>query len=195
MTTFVPLARSKALTRAMLWGSVAVISGTVAALMLANIEWRPSPASSALVEYAIALVALPIGVTALITAGLSARWLLLTIWPAKLGLEAGPDHLVLRLGPFGTRWFDSARLNVRYPFQLSADVEDGRFGEYEAFLPEEVQRATLLPRIMHPDSEKPISPLILRYIGLPEAELAASLRPLLQHWQTVYTQHSDRSGD
>ena len=76
--------------------------------------------------------------------------------------------------------YDAVRLDVRYPFELSADTVNGSF---EAFLPQEEQIARFLPRLLHPDAREPLNQVILRFAGGREEEIAAAMRPAVEQWR------------
>ncbi len=180
LNTFIPVSRSKALTRAILWGAAALIVGAFAWLIYARVDVRPSAVAGRLVSYSIALVGIPVALSAVIGALAALRWLLLAVWPWRLGIRADDRGLMLDLGPFGAWRYDAARMDVRYPFELSTDVADRIF---EAFLPEEEQIAGLLPRITHPEAREPLNLVMLRFAGLSEADLTAALRSLIENWR------------
>ena len=177
---FWPASRSRAATRALLWAACAFLLGFAALVVYRQLYFGPSVAGSILVTYSIAIAALPLPILAVVTAVAAFRWFAFALWPGRVGIFADERELSLRFGPFGSRSFDSARLDVRYPFELSGDFEDGGF---EAFLPEEHQLASFLPRMTHPNAREGICPLILRFATGTEAEIAAALRPATQHWR------------
>lgn len=181
-----PVSRTKALTRAIAWGAPAVVCALVTVGMFGRINLAPSGLSNRLVEYCLALCTLPVAVGAAAFGVLATRWFLLAVWPGKLGVFAGPKELILRLGSFGTRRFDADRLDVKYPFELELDVSECGV---EDFLPEEEQRATLVPRITFPGVKEPIRLTILRFADLAESEIATTIRP----W--VEARRSHRSTD
>jgi len=155
--------------------------GVTSFLIYTSLHFVPSGVSNRLVDYSVALISLPIPLTALWSAFKGARWLLLSVWPAPVGVFADERTLTLRLGPFGTRSYDASRMDIRYPFELSQDDEGGGF---EAFLPEEEQQMRLLPRILHPGAREPLNRVILRFVQPSEEEAVRSLRPLLDHWRS-----------
>jgi len=106
---------------------------------------------------------------------------LLAVWPASVAVVAEVDFLTLRLGPFGTRTYDTPRLDVRYPFELSQDADGGGF---EAFLHEDEQRDKLLPRILHPAAREPLHRVILRFVKESELDTARTLRPIIDRWRS-----------
>ncbi len=177
----VPVARLRAWTRAVLWSVAACVPGVAAALILGRLDFRPTGVSNSLLEYAIGFTILPLALLAILSAVKTLRWLLLCVWLGPVGVYASADALILRLGAFGTRRYDAARLDVRYPSEFSADVDDGGF---EAFLSMEEQLAGFLPRIRHPESIEPLNVVILRYVNGSESEVAGMLRPVLDKWRT-----------
>jgi hypothetical protein len=68
---------------------------------------------------------------------------MLGAWPGPIGVLASDDVLEFRLGP-SRRRYDSARLDIRYPFELDDENGDAAF---EAHLPEEEQMRRFLPRM------------------------------------------------
>ncbi len=176
----VPLARLRALTRAVFWSVVSCAAGLAVTMIFGRLQFHPTGISNRLVDYSIAVTLLPLAPLAIFSAIRALRWLALCVWPGALGVYASEEALILRLGSFGTRRYDAARLDVRYPFELSGDIDDGAF---EAFLPQEEQLASLLPRITHPDARQPLNLVMLRYAGGSESELAHRLRPMLDKWR------------
>ncbi len=176
----IPVARSKALIRALVRGVLALALGVVTLSIYGRLNFRPSGVSNRIVDYSIAFCTLPLAAATLVSAAKALRWLLLGAWPRETGVHADADELVFRLGPFGGRRYDAQRLEVHYPFELESELEDGGF---EAFLPEEQQRATLLPRIAHAETQEKLNLAILRYTGISEVDAAKALRPLLDLWR------------
>ena len=176
-----PVARGRAASRAVLCCVPAILLGITAILIYARLNFVPTGVSNRLVDYSIAAVSLPIPLIAVWTFLKSLRWLLLAQWPARVAVVADYDSLTLRLGPFGTRTYDAARLDVRYPFELSQDAEGGGF---EAFLPEEEQQSKFLPRMLHPDAREPLNRVILRFVKDSEVAAAKVLRPVIGRWRS-----------
>jgi len=174
------ISRGRAASRALLCGIPAILLGITTILIYTRLNFVSTGVSNRLVEYSIAVISLPIPLIALWTALKSLRWLLLALWPASVAVVASSDSLTFRLGPFGTQAYDAPRLEVRYPFELSQDEEGGGF---EAFLPEEEQRARLLPRILHPDARGPLQRIILRFVKVAESDAARTLRPSIDRWR------------
>jgi len=175
-----PVARGRAASRALVCSAPAFLLGAATVLIYGRLNFVPSGVSNRLVDYSLAAISLPIPLIAVWTALQSLRWLLLALWPAPIAVVAEVDSLTLRLGPFGTRAYDSARLDVRYPFELSQDADGGGF---EAFLPEDEQRAKLLPRILHPAAREPLHRVILRFVKESEPDATRTLRPLIDRWR------------
>lgn len=182
----IPVARLKALVRGVWWSMSALLAGLLSYLVYSSLDWRPSAVTSRLVEYCIAVAALPAPATLLYSAFKTLRWVGLCLWPAGVGVLADERSLIFKLGPFGTRVYDVARLDVRYPFELSSEVEDGG---YEAFLPEEEQVARFLPRLLHPKSQEPLNRVMLRFVLGDEAAVAAAMRPIIERWRSSKNQH------
>jgi len=185
-----PIARSRAAGRALVWSVPAGLLGVTSFLIYTSLHFVPSGVSNRLVDYSVALISLPIPLTALWSVFKGGCWLLLSLWPAPVGVFADERTLTLRLGPFGTMGYDAARLDLRYPFELSQDDEGGGF---EAFLPEEEQQMRLLPRILHPSAREPLNRVILRFVQPSEEEAVRSLHPLLDHWRTRHSERSEES--
>ncbi len=177
----IPVARSKALVRAMWWSVSALLTGLVAYLIYSSLDFRPSPITNRIVEYSLALVALPVPGAALFSALKALLWAGLWLWPGSVGIFADEQALTFKLGPFGIQVYDAARLDVRYPFEFSSDIEDGGF---EAFLPEEEQVARFLPRLLHPDGDGALNLVILCFVSGDESQIAAALRPVIQQWRS-----------
>lgn len=180
----VPAGRVRALTRAVAWCVPTAATGLPAVLLFFRVDLSPSAMSSRMVELSLAAMAIPFALAALGCMFIALRWLLLAAWPARVGIVASAEALVLRLGPFGTRQYETAKLDVRYPFELVED-EDEEDGGFEAFLPEDEQFARLLPRMRHPLNEEPLNRTMLKFVSGSEADLAAALRPMIQRWRAV----------
>ena len=176
-----PISRSRAASRAIVWGVPASLLGVASFLVYTSLHFVPSGVSNRLVDYSVALISLPIPLVAVWSVFKGARWLLLSLWPAPVGVFADERILTLRLGPFGTTTYEAARMDIRYPFELSQDDEGGGF---EAFLPEEEQRTRLLPRILYPGAREPLNRVILRFVQPSEEEAVRLLRPLIDRWRS-----------
>ncbi len=177
-----PVSRTRALTRALVWGVPTVLLSATTALIYRDLHFVPSSVSNRLVEYSVAIIALPMPLAALWTACKALRWLLFAGWPGSLGIVASSSQLRFSLGSFGRMTFDADRLELRYPFELADDEDDASF---ESFLPEEQQRATLLPRISHPDLRAPLNRTILRFALADEFDAVRILRPMIDRWRAA----------
>ncbi len=175
-----PVSRFRAGTRGLLHSVPALLLAAVSAAVYGRLDFAPIGISNRLVDWSIAVVALPCPVVAIVFGFHSVRWLLLLFWPSRVEIRADESTLTLRLGPFGTRAFDVQRLSVRYPFEFSDDSEDEGF---ESFLPEEEQLARFLPRITHPRATEPINRTILRFIAESESDAARIMRPVIERWR------------
>ncbi len=176
----VPVARLRAWTRAVLWSVATCVPGVAVALIFGRLDFRPTGISNSLLDYAIGFAVLPLALLAIVSAVKTLRLLLLCVWPGPVGVFASEEALILRLGPFGTRRYDAARLDVRYPFEFSADADDGGF---EGFLSQDHQLASFLPRITHPESTERLNVVIMRYVSGSESDVAGMLRPVLDKWR------------
>lgn len=181
------VSRVKALTRTVAWSAPATVCALLSigiARLLVGVYGRLGFATSGMsnrfVAYSLAICMIPIVCAGVVFLFLTLRWFLLAVWPGTLGIFGDDQGLLLRLGSFGTRRLESARLDVKYPFELEEDMAES---SVEAFLPEEQQRATLLPRITYPDAAEPINHTILRFVGMMEHDAAAAIRPWVDSWQ------------
>ena len=172
--------RSNAVTRGFIWAGAAVLLAVVTVTVYDGLTFTSNGVSSAIVDFSIALIALPIPISTIITTWIAGRWFLLGLWPGSVGICACDDELVLRLGPFGTRRYDAARLDIRYPFELAEDEAGAGF---EAFLPEQQQRDQLLPSVTHPRAHEAIDRAILRFAVGSEREIAKALGPVIRRWR------------
>ncbi len=190
-----PVGRSRSLTRASLWGVVAALVVVPLRAVFERLNFVPTAFSNRLVDYSFVLLALPFVLLAVSCVIKSMQWLLLASWPGKIGIFADENELTLRLGPFGTRRFDTKRLDIRYPFERREEEDEGGF---EALLPEEDQRRNLLPHMfvwhrfpagagqgLETRTKRPVQVdrLILRFASGSESDLAARLRPLIERWR------------
>ena len=175
-----PVSRFRAATRGLFHAVPALLLTAASAAVYGRLHFAPTGVSNRLVDWSIAVVASPCPAAALVFGFHSVRWLLLFLWPSCVEIRADESTLTLRLGPFGTRAFDVARLDAKYPFEQTGDFEDGGF---EGYLPEEEQLARFLPRITHPRATEPINRTILRFIAGSESEIAAAIRPVIERWR------------
>ncbi len=187
-----PVSRGRALTRSVIWAAPAVVGIAVTLVIYPNLDLFAVNGVNRLVAWSAAIAALPIPIALTICGFKSVRYLALSVWPGRVGVHADSRNLVLALGPFGTRRFDAARLDARYPFEQSKDeaVEDG----FEAYLPQEEQMARFVPRMTHPDATEPIHRTLLRFCKGDEIDIASKLQPVLAVWRGEQTT-SDGQGN
>ena len=177
-TVFLPLARGRMLTLAILWAVPASILCAAALTIYPKLHFRPTAVSSGIVDYAIAVATIPLLVFGLYSAFRTVQYFLAVVWPGDVGVQADREYLQLFLGPFGRKGFLVRELDVRYPFEM--DDEEG--GGFERFLPEDQQRSQMLPRILHSSESRPINRTILRFAAGDEARIAAQLGPVISQW-------------
>ena len=172
------------MTWAILWTVPTAMLGGAAILLFGRVDIPPTGVNSPFVEYSVALLALLMMIATLIVGWLMLRAVLLAIWPSRVGIDATAEDLTLRLGPYGTRRYPANELEVRYPFELleAGEIDEGTF---EAYLPEERQRAEVLPRIVHRRADEPISRTILNFTNISEKEVAGLLRPYINAWRAA----------
>ena len=183
LPVFLPLSRGRAATRAILWSVPTLLLGAATFVVYGRLEFAPTAISNRIVDYAVALAALPLPVLAVGCAVRAVRHFLAVVWLSPLGIRADEHTLEMRLGPFGTATYPVGELDIRYPFELSGDFEDGGF---EQFLPEEEQMARLLPRISHLRAKLPINRTMLRFVSGDEARIAAALRDAIERWRRQF---------
>jgi hypothetical protein len=186
----VPISRGRAVTRAILWSAPTAIALAVTLVVYPNLDFAAPSTVNRVVSYSAAIIVLPAPLSALVCGFKFARYLLLAAWPASVHVTANRRRLVLRLGPFGRREYDSDRLEVRYPFEQTDAGDDGGF---EAYVPEEQQFAMFLPRITHPTAVEPLNRTLLRFCPGDEAALAAKLRPAIQAWRSMNATPDDQT--
>lgn len=177
---FLPLARGRVATRAILWLVPTLLLGAAAFTVYGRIDLSPNAVSNGLVELAIAVGALPLPLLALFCGFRCVQHLLAVVWFTPLGVRAGPDVLELRFGPFGTASYPARELNIRYPFELSGDFDEGGF---EHYLPEEEQIERLLPRIVPMRGGTALNQTMLKFLDGDEQGIARALRPAIELWR------------
>lgn len=177
---FISFARGRAATRAVLWLVPTLLLAAVTFVVYSPLHFLPTATANHIVDWAIAVAAVPLPMLAAVCGIRAVRHLLAVFWLAALGVLADENSLCLRLGPFGTVNYPAHELDIRYPFELSGDFEDGGFEQY---LPEEEQLARLMPRITHARAKLPINRTILRFVTGDEAQVAAMMRPAIERWR------------
>ena len=174
------VSRSRAFERALLTLPAGLFLVFLALQLFSGLRFTPTAVSNRITDYSLAAVLVPVGLLGVFLSFRGFRWLLLAIWPADLAIIAGADELVLRLGPLGTRRFDTARLTLKYPYELSLS-EDDEDALYESLLDDEVQIARFLPRMIHPLAPDRLDREILRWTRLNEQQCVAALRPFIEY--------------
>lgn len=178
-TVFIPIARGRMLTLAILWAVPALILGAAVFTIYPNLHFRPTGVSTRIVDFSIAVATFPLLGLGAFCAFRAVQYFLAALWPGKLGLYADREYLQFFLGPFGRKGFRVAELDIRYPFER----EDDEGGGFEQFLPEEEQRSRLLPRIIHPSEKTPINRILLRFVAGDEARIVAALGAVILQWR------------
>jgi hypothetical protein len=181
---FLPLSRGRAATRAVLCAVPTLLLGAATFVVYGRLQFFHTAISNRIVDYAVGVAALPLPVLGIVCVLRAARHFLGVVWLSPLGIQADDESLKLHLGPFGNVSYPARELDIRYPFELSGDFDDGGF---EQFLPEEEQMARLLPRMTHPRAKLPINRTILRFALGEEAQIAALMRPAIEQWQKRYS--------
>lgn len=190
-TVVLSVSRSRAATRGLLCLVPALLLGAATFTIYSRLNFVPTAISNRLVDYSIAVVALPCPIFTLVFGFRAVRRLLLSCWPGDVAIVADETALTLRLGPFGTRAYDAVRLDAKYPFEQSGEFDDGGF---EAYLPEEEQLTRFLPRLTHPAAPEPLNHTILRFAVGTEPDVAVALRPVIDHWRTRREPGDDGGG-
>lgn len=156
---FVPVDRARAMMRGGWRMLAALVMAAGVREVCRSLEWdvlsRTDRAShGALVALAglAALLALSLGLPAF-------RWLLLAIWPGRMGITWHADHVAWRLGPFGSQSLPQREWAVHSPPAESEWLDDGE----------------ALPRIVTRDGVDVVD-LSLRFGRIDPAGLAALLR-------------------
>ncbi len=177
---FLPLSRGRAATRAVLWAVPTLLLGAATIVVYRPLQFAPTATSNHIVDYAIAIAALPLPALGVVCAIRAVRHFLAVVWFSRLGVYATEQSLRLQFGPFGTVVYPAKELDIRYPFELSGDFENGGFEQY---LPEEEQIDRFLPRIIHPRAKLPINRTILQFVSADEALIASMMRPAIGQWR------------
>lgn len=183
MAITIPVSRSRALTRAIIWFVPTALCAVLTYAIYSRLNFIPSAISNRLVDYGLAILSLPVPVIGVIFAVRTVRWLLLAAWPKPVLILATDEKLAFHLGPFGNREFDAARLTIRYPYELLEDSDEDP--GFEGYLPEEDQHEKLLPRITYPGHAKTLDQLIASFSSLAEAATIAALRPAIDRWRSA----------
>lgn len=190
MTTFVSSSRWGLLRRSAFGFAPAGCLFAIVGAIWRDLDFTPSATSSLLVEYSYAVAVVPLALAAVWLSVGAVRHGLMAVWPGAVGVEVSDGELAVRRGPWGTRRYDAARLDLRYLFEMD---EEEHGSSFEAFLPEDRQRATAVPPLRHPASAEALREALLRVLVLEEAEVAGLLRPAVDRWRALY--RPDLDGD
>jgi hypothetical protein len=177
MQTIAPVSRSRGLIRSMLFTFGGILLTLPAFYVWPTLQFTPSPTSNRLTDYAMAItIAVPffIGIVLLWHA---ARWLLFSLWPARMAIEADDEALYFRLGPFGQLQLDWLRLETMYAFEC--DDPDEADPDMLGLEPEE-EMQSYLPKMRHPLVEGDVKWLFARFTTTDQAALAAAMSPHLR---------------
>ncbi|MGB0715446.1 MAG: hypothetical protein ACPGXK_06185 [Phycisphaerae bacterium] len=180
-TIFVPASRVFGFTQSLLWMAAATVLGGLTFLVYSNLTLGGS-GGDRLVQYSIAIIALPLPICTLMTLLHSLKWLSLGLWPRRVGIEFSSGQIAVELGLFRSTVVDIPRLSIRYPF----DFDEARAAQMmEAQLPFEMQRSTLIPEMRHPDYKGRLKIDMLRFSKLEEPEFARLLEDHFLHWHPL----------
>ena len=174
--------RARAVVRAFFWTVPALVFGAFTFPIYTNLDFATTAVSNGAVQAALALLASPLPIVAVICAFQAGRWFLLAAWPGPLGVFTDRQRLVLKLGSFGQREYAANALDIRYPFELLD--EGAEEVTFEAYLPEDEQIEKFVPRIVHRTAHEPVGRTILRFGKGTEADIAARLRPFIVVWRS-----------
>jgi hypothetical protein len=177
---FVPVSRTRSLTRAVIYAFPALVLAATAQLVYSGVNLRVSALSTQFVQYSLLLCALVLAIISLTVGLLALRRALLAGWPGALGFYAYESELLVRLGPFGSKRYAVERLDIRYPYECTDD--DATF---EAMLPEEKQHQTLLPDMQHPEESTPLNVMVTQFAVGSEKEIVVQLRPAIERWRRI----------
>ena len=128
--TVLPVARGRAFTRGLVWTVPAVLIAGTIFLVARPLNFAPTGTSNRIVDYSIALALIPFAIVGIAMAIKATSSLALAFWPVRLGVFLTEHGVRMRLGPLGVKSFDAARINVRYPFEL---IDEDDNGGVEAF--------------------------------------------------------------
>ena len=177
---FIPVSRTRSLTRAVIYAFPALILAATAKLVYNGVNLRASALSTQFVQYSLLLCVFVLTIISLTVGILALRRTLLACWPGAIGFYAYESELLVRLGPFGSKRYAVERLDIRYPYECTDDDTS-----FEAMLPEEQQHETLLPRMQHPGESTPLNVLVTQFAIGSEEEFAVQLRPAIERWRGI----------
>ena len=171
-----PASRVTGLVRASLLGAGGSLLILPMVLAWPNIRHLFQFQSRRLTDYSLILFLGFFAFVGALVCGRAIQWLAYALWLGPLGVFRGRDRLELRLGPFGCKRLDFARMRVAYSFDLDEEDPDPDL----LAIDEEEELANFLPRIEHPAVAGNIKHVILRFAAAEQAELAKRLRPVFE---------------
>ncbi len=184
---FIPVSRTRSLTRAVIYAFPALVLAATAKLMYSGINLRASALSTQFVQYSLLLCVLALSIISLTLGFLALRRTLLAGWPGALGFYAYESELLVRLGPFGSKRYAVQQLDIRYPYECTDDD-----ASFEAMLPEEMQHETLLPRMQHPEEGTPLNVMVTQFAVGSEKEITVQLRPAIERWRRIIASRDEQ---
>lgn len=117
-----PVDRAGAAVRGF-WRLLAAAGGTaLLRIPIRNLEWRLLWEQQPLVAASWGLVIGLVAVALLLFAIAAVRWLLLALWPGRLGIDLPADGIRLRAGPFGRMTLDRRRVQVSVEGDVDLDT-------------------------------------------------------------------------
>lgn len=96
--------------------------GALLRIPIRNLEWRLLWEQQRLVAASWGLVLGLSAVALLLFAVAAVRWLLLALWPGRLGIDLQEDGIGLRAGPFGCMTLDRRRVQVSVEGDVDLDT-------------------------------------------------------------------------
>ncbi len=191
LEVFIPVARGRAFFRALTWAVCGVALALPAKLLAEGLDFSSSAISGRLVSICLAAVVVLLAALLLLVVVLTGRWLLVTVWPGRLGMTANGAGLSMKLGPFGARRIEAVALVATYPYEADDDDDNGGF---EAYLPEEEQHRLFVPALRRRGDSERIDRLILKLAKGSEADLARQMRPVIEAWRRTAAATEERPG-
>ncbi len=134
------------------------------------------------VDLSFVMISLPLCLASLVMLWKTFQLLAMVLWPGFVGITFDTHRLSIIRGPFGSRCYETKLLDIRYPFEFSADEMEGHV---EAFLPKQQQYETLLPRMRYPGSSAGVDRLIQQLLRRCDGEIAVVMRPMIEQWRAL----------
>jgi hypothetical protein len=150
----------------------AALLGVVAARLWAWLDFSPSAVGNRIVQVSLVVLVIPLVLAAAMVAMSGMRQFLAGAWPGFSGVEIRQDRIVLRRGALPSRSYAATDLDLRYLFEMDEDEHNGVF---ESYLPEDHQRATMLPPLRCAREPEPLRLVLLRWTAVDEPRAAAAL--------------------